>query len=139
MLYCTQELDSKLMHPAAQKYFFLREIKLKNPPFGNVNGYKNEYNAKVCHPVYFSSHYERQPSRHSKIALSLAKIVTYERAVGEQYRYAYMCGLCEIILSVDGMACICSSLRSMYFGHDLYLSFFVLFCAQHALTGLSGG
>jgi hypothetical protein len=67
------DMDSKTLHPAALKYFFIRESKKKY----------DEFNAKRCHPAFFSSDFERAPTRHSRVAQSIAKIIAAERAVGK--------------------------------------------------------
>lgn len=69
------DMESKLLHPAALKYFFIRESRKKNA----------EFNAKVCHPAFFSSDFERQPSRNSRIAQSIVKLISSERLIGEWY------------------------------------------------------
>jgi hypothetical protein len=67
------DMDSKVLHPAALKYFFIRESKKKY----------DEFNAKRCHPAFFSSDFERAPTRHSRVAQSIAKIISAKRAVGK--------------------------------------------------------
>jgi Ca2+-binding EF-hand superfamily protein len=71
-----EEMDSKKLHPAAINYFFLRESKRKMADF----------NPKIRHPAFFTADYERTASRHSKMSLSVCRVITAERAEGVEYR-----------------------------------------------------
>jgi hypothetical protein len=77
------DMDSTHLHPAALKYFFIRESKKKGA----------EFNAKMCHPAFFCTDFERYPTRHSRVAQSVAKIIARDRAVGE-----CLAGLCVLSL-----------------------------------------
>lgn len=69
-------LPSTLMHPAAINYFFRRRNTV------------DDFNAKVCHPAFFNSDYERFSTRHSTNASNLCREMTNFRAAGVVYRLA---------------------------------------------------
>jgi hypothetical protein len=81
------------LHPVGWRYFFIRESKRKSAVF----------NQTIQHPVFFTSDFERQPSRHSKVAITIAKLITQSRQVGESYRAARGIERCTAIPPEDVM------------------------------------
>lgn len=64
------------LHPAAQTYFFIR----------NHKNQQAEFNSQLKHPAFFLADYERNPTRHAKIALSVSRYIANLRKPGEIYR-----------------------------------------------------
>ena len=62
-----EEKDSTVMHPAAGKYFFMRE------------SVREKYNVQCCHPAFFGSDFERLSSRHSSYALGVCRAALSQR------------------------------------------------------------
>ncbi|KAJ1436856.1 hypothetical protein B484DRAFT_416735, partial [Ochromonadaceae sp. CCMP2298] len=70
------DLHPMFMHPAAQKYFFIRESKKKSAQFDQ----------ELKHPAFFTADYERQPTRHSRTSMSTCRIIERSQAAGVAYR-----------------------------------------------------
>eukprot|EP00981_Chlorochromonas_danica_P014681 scaffold8581_cov181-Ochromonas_danica.AAC.3 len=74
-----QVLPASKVHPAMMNYYCLKE---------DHSGRSQEelFNSSVLHPAFFTADYIRQSSRHSYVALSLARLLKSDRSVGVQYR-----------------------------------------------------
>lgn len=74
-----QVLPASKVHPAMMNYYCLKEDHSGRRP--------NEiFNSSVLHPAFFTADYVRQSSRHSFVALSLARLLKSDRSIGMQYR-----------------------------------------------------
>lgn len=70
-------LPSSKVHPAMMNYYCMKE---------NHKDLKEVFNAEYLHPAFFTADYVRQPSRHSYVALSLARVMKAKRSEGVQFR-----------------------------------------------------
>jgi hypothetical protein len=76
-------LPSTELHPAAQRYFFTRQNKYIRAAYDHRVKIGD---SSVQHPAFFTADFERQPERHSAVALSIAKIITAQRHEGVIFR-----------------------------------------------------
>lgn len=74
-----ENLPSSKMHPAVQRYFLIRESKRVNA----------EFDSYIKHPAFFTSDYEREPSRHSSYAMGICKLIERQQQAGIDYRQQY--------------------------------------------------
>ena len=78
-----EELSSSKLHPAAQRYFFIRrtrEIRAAYDPKMKLG------DSTKRHPAFFTADFERRPVRHSTVAMSLARHLMQQREDGVLYR-----------------------------------------------------
>ena len=78
-----EELSSSKLHPAAQRYFFIRqtrEIRAAYDPAMKIG------DATKRHPAFFTADFERRPARHSVVAMAVARLLTQHREDGVLYR-----------------------------------------------------
>ena len=78
-----EELPSSKLHPAAQRYFFIRrtrEIRAAYDPKMKIG------DSTKRHPAFFTADFERRPVRHSAVAMSMARHLMQQREDGVLYR-----------------------------------------------------
>ena len=77
------ELNSSKLHPAGQRYFFIRrtrEIRAAYDPKMKIG------DASKRHPAFFTADFERRPVRYSGASMTLARLVMQQREEGVLYR-----------------------------------------------------
>ena len=71
-----KEMSPKELHPATFRYFLIRLSKATNA----------EFDSNLQHPAFFTSDYEREPSRHSSHGLTVCKYMEDMLIAGQEYR-----------------------------------------------------